>query len=430
MTSRRRMTSAEVDLYGRRLLTARTISGLLAKDLANLLGVSGTQLSRWENNFSSSVPEGHVRTLSEQTGFGESFFSSPPVADVDVSSMAFRASARMTKHSKLVLDMWREMIDEVIIAINERVVLMPLQVTSAPSPPANADHTVYALHAAQALRENLRLAPDEPIHDLLLTLEKAGVLSACLDFDDNLHLKRHDAFSYWHTISGSARPVIVLRASSSWERTRLSVAHELGHIVLHRFSSPATMEAEAFAFGAEFLFPSATLAAQWPARATLSSLEPLKHRWGMSIAALIEHGHNHHLLSDARRVSLYKQLSRVNPRTGVRWRQQEPGWDARTPERPVAIADTLTVAFDTNNPSEIAHDLSQTIQQWRPDMIHRLLAGFDTPWSRQIKDNLQRETLKTIVEHSDPREGGAVVVDLFSRRPTAKTDNLVRQAQE
>lgn len=180
------------------------------------------------------------------------------------------------------------------------------------------------------------------------------------------------------------------------------------------------MEAEAFTFGAEFLFPGESLKKEWPTRATLSNLEPLKHRWGMSIAALIEHGHNHGLLTDERRTSLYRQLSHVNPRTGVRWSQQEPGWDARTPERPVTIADARSVAFDTTDPVRITAQLSDAVAAWDPGMLRLLLSGFDTAWSREIKQSVQQEARYTaLIPTSDGMAGyddGAAVIDLFSRR--------------
>jgi Zn-dependent peptidase ImmA (M78 family) len=235
--------------------------------------------------------------------------------------------------------------------------------------------------AANRTRVALGLTPDQPVPHVIRTLERVGVALAVLEFDAELHARHHDAFSTWigETME---RPLVVARASASWERTRLSVAHELGHLVMHRTRRAGDLEAEAFAFAAEFLLPSEQLRIEWPARVTPLSLLPLKRRWGMSLSSLIEHGYRQGLVSGPARVNLYKQLSnRRNPLTGERWRTQEPGANDREPERPKLLAKAIEIAYGSD---ASLGKISQASCHWPPRFLRVALAGQATPWSGEV----------------------------------------------
>lgn len=57
------------------------------------------------------------------------------------------------------------------------------------------------------------------------------------------------------------RPLIVLRELDSWERTRWTLAHELGHLILHTNVAELTddHEDQASRFASEFLAPFAAV---------------------------------------------------------------------------------------------------------------------------------------------------------------------------
>jgi len=83
--------------------------------------------------------------------------------------------------------------------------------------------------------------------------------------------KRHiDAFS----TTATPRPMMVLTPDKADDvmRHRFSAAHELGHLVLHRWhqTRDAHMEREADAFAAEFLTPRDELARELPQRFNLT----------------------------------------------------------------------------------------------------------------------------------------------------------------
>ena len=368
-------TPTEVEIFGERLRDARLIQQLQSQSVAERAGLTPYAYSRLEHSLSTTVEIQRAHNLATALDFPVEFLASAPVTPVQRGSLLFRAKKAMTRAEEDQLVAWTRMIGDLLqrsVCENIRLPYMRVpRITEGTDP----------VTAAAATREALGLQLDVPIPHVIRTLERGGVYIACLNFDADLHAKYHDAFSTWvgPTLDWA---LIVVRASSSWERTRLSIAHELGHIVLHHVRRSGDLEAEAYSFAAEFIFPRAVLRDEWPRPATLMSLMPLKRIWGMSLAALIEHGYRNDLIDGTQRINLYKQMSnRRDRQTGKRWRIQEPGWREREPERPKLIARIAEVAFG----SEARLDgLADLVYSWRPDLVRQLLAGQVTPWAQDI----------------------------------------------
>lgn len=112
------------------------------------------------------------------------------------------------------------------------------------------------------------------------------------------------------------------------DRQRFTVAHELGHLVLHsgsaQPSSPSDasrMEREANRFAASFLVPGDAALDDLHAnggRVTLSTLSKLKQKWGYAIKAFVFRFRELGVIDDAQARSLYKQIS------ARRWNKDEP----------------------------------------------------------------------------------------------------------
>jgi Zn-dependent peptidase ImmA (M78 family) len=112
----------------------------------------------------------------------------------------------------------------------------------------------------------------------------------------------------------------VVAATTAGDRHRFSVAHELGHLVLHHVpeGAPHTLERQADAFAEAFLLPEAAMLAELVLPITLTTLADLKTRWGVSLQALIRRAHTLGVLTPSQYRSLSAQL-------GARgWRTQEP----------------------------------------------------------------------------------------------------------
>lgn len=163
-------------------------------------------------------------------------------------------------------------------------------------------------------RAALGVDSDSPVTNVLRTLERSGVAVAPMGFPDNA-LNGHFGMSW---SAGRSKPAFVAYIGGSGDRDRFTLAHELGHLVLHSHRLAADPEAEANAFAGAFLMPADRAVDLIPSDATLNTLARVKAGWGISIAALIMRGKALETLSEARVATLYKQLSSRG------WRTNEP----------------------------------------------------------------------------------------------------------
>jgi Zn-dependent peptidase ImmA (M78 family) len=79
-----------------------------------------------------------------------------------------------------------------------------------------------------------------------------------------------------------------LNTRTTAERGVFDVAHELGHLLLHRHGEPVgrDYERDADTFAAALLMPEAAIRAEAPRLATISTIAAMKQRWRASVAAL------------------------------------------------------------------------------------------------------------------------------------------------
>ena len=120
----------------------------------------------------------------------------------------------------------------------------------------------------------------------------------------------------------SPRVIALNRKNRSGDRYRFSLAHELGHLVLHTDtprSDRAAIETEANIFAGAFLMPKALLETTITNELTLKDYAELKQRWGYSIQAIIRRSHELNLINYKRYRSLRMQIS------GRGWSIKEPG---------------------------------------------------------------------------------------------------------
>jgi len=171
-------------------------------------------------------------------------------------------------------------------------------------------------HAAEILRRDWRL-PAGPIDDVTAMIESAAGLVLRVDFGTS------DATAAFIATPADGRLWFLINTrESAGDRVRLSLAHELGHAVLHRLL-PAVDEREvedqAFRFAAALLLPSDSFDQAVPYDAlTLQRARQLKGAYGVSIQAIIRAARSRDRISRARYTSLYKQLS------ARQWRIHEP----------------------------------------------------------------------------------------------------------
>lgn len=193
-----------------------------------------------------------------------------------------------------------------------------------------------------------------PISNVVGLLETNGVVVCRSEVSgENI-----DAFSFWN----GGRPFVFLSSDKdSAVRSRFDAAHELGHIVLHRWISQEDLEhpdvlkrveAEANRFAGAFLLPRTSFPNEvYTPR--LDAFVDLKRRWKVAIQAMVYRCKDLGIFDEVQVTNLYKQIS------FRRWRKREPLDDTMRLETPSLLrtAVELVVSAGRKMADEIASDL-------------------------------------------------------------------------
>jgi Zn-dependent peptidase ImmA (M78 family)/transcriptional regulator with XRE-family HTH domain len=172
-----------------------------------------------------------------------------------------------------------------------------------------------------------------PIPDLVNAVERAGgVVVRC-----RFGTEKVDAVSRrWAGLP----PLIFVNADQPADRLRFTLAHEIGHLIMH--AVPMTdVEPEADRFAAELLMPAAEIRAEFRRPITLQSLAALKPRWKVSMKALAYRAQSLGILSQYQAARLFQQMAQMG------WSKGEP---LPIPdEQPTVIRDVIAVHQTQHN---------------------------------------------------------------------------------
>lgn len=303
---------------GERLRTLRLLMGLSQAELATAAGVTQALISQAEKGVRAATPD-LVASVAAATGTPLAFFEVNP-EELPTDTLHFRkkatASAREVKRVEATV---RE-----AYRVSARLIgLTRVRRTELPSAQGEIDGDAIESLAART-RDALGVGRDGALQHVTRTCERAGIPVVPLVLVDAAGhgedvVVGHSGVSCWR---GPSDPYLISYFSAgNGDRQRFTIAHELGHLVLHitRRTIPTPQaEAEAHRFAGAILFPEERAREAFEDGFTLQSLPYLKQRWGISIQALIMRAHQLDLIDDERKSSLYRQL------TARGWRAVEP----------------------------------------------------------------------------------------------------------
>jgi len=339
---------------GDMLRLARQRRGVQQTEAAKGLGVDQSLLSRMENGVAEIRDDVLLRAESIYGVPRSFFFQTDPIygAPVSVHPM-WRRKADVTGRD----------IDAIVAEMNVRVMHLRRFLEAADVAKANdlprLDIEDYGdpEHIAGLVRSHWKLQRG-PIRDLTVLVERAGVLV--------VHSTMSGASVSGVTFSVPGMPpIIVLNRDQSADRMRFTLAHELGHLVMHRFPS-LDMESEANAFASALLMPSADVLPMLQSRKIdLPLLASLKPEWKVSMQSLIMKAKSLDLLSRNQEEYLWKQMS------ARKWRLREPPELDFPHETPSVISNLVKIFRDHlgYSPTEIArllHVFDEDFEQLYP----------------------------------------------------------------
>lgn len=339
---------------GSRVRQARELRGLTQKELARRIGKSQAAIAYIERGFKLASAE-MMEAIAKHTRFPLAFFRNEPFAEIPIESLMFRARASLTRRQAVEACRFAEVEYEVWDTLSEYVTSIPLKLNPIKGSP---------IDAARQVRATLGLSPDQPVAHLLNAIEMSGLAVLYVPVD----LENVDAFSTF--VHGDEEsPIIAVCGNKPGDRVRWSVAHELGHIVLHskhRLRPDEHVEADQFA--GEFLLPEDALRREISTPVTLSGLAQLKPRWGVSIQALIRRAFDLRIISQRQYRYLFEKLSAKG------WRRREPENLDIPAERPRALRKMAEIVYG----SPIDYKKMATECNLSPETIRTMLEGFDS----------------------------------------------------
>ncbi len=281
----------------------------MLKIARDLRGMSQTELVQKMKNITqaalSKIEKGDLKPseetkkqLAKALNFPERFFSQLDHFKVSpISLHAYRKKASTT--AKVLSQINAEM---TIKASNLETLNLFSQLDEKRPLPS---YQIYmnvstASEAARNLRKVWGLGLD-PIENLTEVIEQSGIYIFYCDFEED-HI---DGVSLQ---TQNCPPCIFLNKNQPNDRIRFTLAHELGHLVLHKFAPSIDMEDEANEFAAEFLVPTEAIKGQLQTT-NLKTYAAHKLVWKVSMAALIVKAKNIGDISDRQSTTLWRQMS-------------------------------------------------------------------------------------------------------------------------
>jgi Zn-dependent peptidase ImmA (M78 family)/transcriptional regulator with XRE-family HTH domain len=289
------------------LRLAREARGFTQAELARRSGIGQGTISKYEKEL-VTPSEGQIQVLSEALDFPPRFFADPQTrpAAVLYRSRTLR-SAKLEAHVRARLNLTRlvatSMLEDVEIDVVGRF----------PDPDSTFDDPETA---AAELRRAWSVAPG-PIDSITALIELAGGVVVHCDFGTDKAIA-----AYMHPLGDPIRWFFVNSQVGAGDRVRFSLAHELGHAVLHETALvPDTRiaESESNRFAGALLMPAQDLRADLPrGQLRLEDLIELKRRWGVSAQALAMRARQIEAISADQLTRIYREISYRG------WRTHEP----------------------------------------------------------------------------------------------------------
>ena len=257
------------------LTVARTLRHMTQKEAAEQIGISQGKLSKAEHCIQDLEPSVWDK-VSDVYDLPLSFFRQEWDSSLSANSFFRR---RITVSSKDV--------DSFVSTI--KIIKVILDQLTEPFEMPNYSLRTYLVHngiTPQDIAKKTRLDMGlyrGPVPNLVTLLENCGVIIIRMDFGT----EKMDGLS---TSTSQGRKVVFLNNQMPNDRIRFSLAHELGHIVMHLddiISEDRDAEEEANIFASEFLMPSDDIKPLLY-NLNMAKLADLKRRWRVSMHALVK----------------------------------------------------------------------------------------------------------------------------------------------
>lgn len=308
-----------------RLTEIRTVRGVTMEQLANALGITKQMISKYEDG--KSIPQ--IEAIHKIAGIlsvpKQYLFKDSVARDANSSTLFLRAplaTPQKTRAFARIVSGWCYEISKAIIDLTQPLFDFSL------------DAQLTIPEKAMELRRQWKLGT-KPIRNMVALLESHGFNIFSVDSPE---LKTE---AYSQIINGI--PIIVLNKQIGTSvRQRFSLAHELGHIVLHsgivdwEFDLKSKeIENEAHLFAEYFLLPTKGFDNSFVSP-RMEHLISLKKEWLVSLRAMIFHCERVGLIDASKSFFLQQQISAQG------WQKFEPLDNDIEFEKPISVGNLIS----------------------------------------------------------------------------------------
>lgn len=334
--------NANISINPMRLKSARLSRGYSMTELADEIDVTRQAISNYELD-KSKIGYEKLIMASKALDFPFEYFLKDKMEPISKSNIFFRSPNLAKKY----VDIYEQKINMIVEIFKEleKYINFPkvnlvehefhyLQDRDMVDLDPNAKNEIEK--TTLKLREHWGLGLG-PINNMVTLLSKNGFIISRIELPN----KKTDGFSQW--IDGV--PYIILGDSKkSSVRARFSLAHELGHMILHSSidsteNNHKLMEKEADYFASSFLLPAESFSDDLFS-INIDNFIPLKKKWKVSIASMIVRSYQLDNISEIQYSNLYRYLNKRG------WRIDEPLDDVLEFEEPRIFKEALELIFD------------------------------------------------------------------------------------
>lgn len=265
---------------GVRLREAREARGLTAIALSQVLSLTRSAISHYENGDQSPRPE-VMEQIQQTLNLPPHFFRRIPPKRKK-GTIFYRSMSAATKTARTKAERRYYWLHDMVSYLGEFINFPAVNFPKFDLPEdPNRISPELIEELASETRRYWKLG-DGPISNVVWLLENHGaIVSRC-----ELEAETLDAFSEWHI--EDERPYIILGADKNVAaRSRFDAAHELGHLILHRHIDKSRLgrpqdfkliENQAHRFAGAFLIPASAFFRE-VSTPSLDTFRALKSTW-------------------------------------------------------------------------------------------------------------------------------------------------------